>query len=82
MTEEEQPTYTYLGIQTKPCQNCKKPVEISPGNSSWVSSGIPHLTRVEFTMRVKCHRCGYVNYYIQFINKSDLKKTDGLDGEI
>lgn len=75
---DENPTNIYLDKVYKKCQNCKKPVEISPGNSSWVSSGIPLTNKVEFSLRAKCHLCGHINYYIQFMNKSELKKTDGL----
>ena len=77
--DEQEPSCTYLGGQTKPCQNCGKPVEVSPHNCTWTSSGVECLTKMEFTLVAPCHRCGYVNYYIHFIKKTTLKKTDGVE---
>lgn len=77
--DEQEPSYTYLGGQTKPCQNCGKPVEVSPHNCTWTSSGVTCLTKMEFTIVAPCHSCGNVNYYIHFIKKTSLKKTDGVE---
>ena len=82
MTQEEYPTNSYLDKVYKKCQNCKKPVEVSPGNASWVSSGVPLLSKVEFSLRAPCHSCGHINLYIQFMNKSELQKTDGMQEEV
>ena len=79
-TFDENPVSTYLcgATRTKPCQNCGKPVEVSPGNGTWTSSGVTCLTKTEFSIVAPCHHCGNINYYINFIKKTDLKKSDGV----
>ena len=81
MEEEQQlkyPTYMTGGV-TRPCKYCRKPVEVSPGNGSWISSGVTCLTKVEFTIVAHCHSCGKKNYYINFMDKSKLRKTEGAE---
>ena len=77
--EEQQPSYTYSGVITKPCQKCGKPVEVSPRNASWINSGVTCLTKMEFTLVAPCHSCGNINSYVHFMKKSDLKKHNGVE---